>query len=82
MRNFKISIDLIDVFRELSQFKLREYPIPYLILFIEADNPDDACHELITRIISDILKRDSSINTRIFCRKIRKQIRFDKILSL
>jgi hypothetical protein len=82
MRNYKINIDLTDIFKDLQQYKLKEYPMPYITLFIEADNPDDACHELITRIISDILKRDKSINTRVFCRKIRRIIRFDKILSL
>ena len=82
MRNFKINIDLTDIFKDLQQYRLKEYPMPYLTLFIEADNPDDACHELISRIISDVLKRDNSINTRIFCRKLRKIIRFDKILSL
>lgn len=82
MRNYKINIDLTDIFRQLQEYKLKEYPMPYLTLFIEADNPDDACHELIQRIICDILKRDSSIDTRIFCRKTRKMIRFDRILSL
>jgi hypothetical protein len=82
MRNFKINIDLTDLFKELQQFRLREYSIPYLTLFIEADNPDDACYELTQRIITDILRQDNSIATRIFCKKIKTLIRFDKILSL
>jgi hypothetical protein len=82
MRNFKVNIDITDLFLDLKQFHLKEYPMPYLTLFIEADDPDDACYTLIQRLIKDILRRDTSISTRIFCRSIKKLIRFDKILSL
>lgn len=82
MRNFKINIDLTDIYIDLLPYKLKEYPMPYLTMFIEADDPDDACYELVNKIIDDILRRDGSIKTRIFCRKLKKLIRFDKILSL
>lgn len=82
MRNFKINIDLTDIFLHLLEYKLKEYPMPYLTLFIEAEDPDDACYELVKRIMNDILRKDNSIKTRIFCRKAKKLIRFDKIMSL
>lgn len=82
MRNFKINIDLTDLFSILQQYHLKEYPIPFLTLFIEADNPDDACYDLVQRIITDVLRKDNSIMTRIFCKKIKKLIRFDRILAL
>ena len=82
MRNFKLDIDITDLYLDLKEFHLKEYPIPYLTLFIEADDPDDACYTIIQRLIQDVLRRDTSIITRIFCRSIRKLIRFDKIQSL
>ena len=43
MRNFKISIDLSDVYIELQHLNLDQYTVPFMTTFVEADNPDDAC---------------------------------------
>lgn len=82
MKNFKVSIDLSNIFKDISQFKIREFDAPFLIIFIQASNPDEVCSELIYRIINEILKKDNSIKTRIICRCVRKNIRFDKIQPL
>lgn len=82
MQNFKFSIDLSDMQLDLKRFSLKEFSLPFTLIFIEEDNPDDACYELITRLIKIILSQDQSIPARILCRKIRKKIRIDKIQSL
>jgi hypothetical protein len=82
MRNFKLSIDLSDLQADLKKFTLREFSLPFSIIFIEENNPDDACYELLLRLMRLILSQDNSINTRIICRKIRKLMRIDKIQSL
>jgi hypothetical protein len=82
MRNFKVSIDLSDFQVDLKRFLLREFSLPFSLVFIEENNPDDACYELVTRLITLILSQDHSIATRILCRRIRKNIRIDKIQSL
>lgn len=82
MKNFKVSIDLSDIFKEISNFKLREFDAPFLIIFIQASDPDEVCCEITERIINQILKKDTSIKARIVCRYVRKNIRFDKIQPL
>lgn len=82
MRNFKISIDLVDVHIELKKFSLREYSLPYSLIFVEADDPDDACHLVLYRLIKLLMDQDSSIETRILCKKLKKYMRIDKIKSL
>jgi hypothetical protein len=82
MRNFKLSIDLSDLQSELKRFVLKEFSLPFSIIFIEEDNPDDACNELLLRLMRLIISQDNSISTRILCRKIRKFMRIDKIQSL
>lgn len=79
MQNFRLSIDLSDIYIELSKLDLREYNAPFLLKFIEADNPDDACYKIIQRIINEIMKTSISIKNRILCRKIKIFIRIDKI---
>jgi hypothetical protein len=82
MRNFKVSIDLSDLQTDLKRFVLREFSLPFSIIFIEEDNPDDACYALLTRLMKLILSQDHSIETRIICRKIRQKLRIDKIQAL
>ncbi len=82
MRSFKISIDLSDLQADLKKFNLKEFSLPFSLVFIEENNPDDACYQLLTRLIKLILSQDASIETRILCRKIKKHIRIDKIQSL
>ena len=67
------------MFDDIKQFNIREYYQPFVVTFIQAKNPDDACYKILVDIIRKIIKKDDSINTRIFCRSIRYNIRFDKI---
>lgn len=82
MQNFRLSIDLSDVYLELSKLDLREYNAPFLLKFIEADNPDDACYKITLRITQEIMKQNYSIKNRILCKMVRRFIRIDKIESL
>lgn len=82
MRNYKVSLDLSDVFLYIEKYNLREFDAPFLIIFIQASDPDEVCSELLERLLNQLLKKDSSIQTRILCREIRKKIRFDKIQPL
>ena len=82
MRNFKVTIDLSDCFSRLSEFELREFDAPFLIIFTQASDPDEVCYELIERIVNQILRKDSSIDARILCKEVKKLIRFHRIESL
>ena len=82
MKRYKVYVDITDIYRDLIKFKIREYSDPFLILFITANDPDDCLIQIIDNLINSILIRDSSIQTRIFCRLIKKYIRFDRIISL
>lgn len=82
MHNFKIYIDLLNLQKCLSKYTLREYSIPFSIYFIEAANPDDACYEIMKRLMKIVLKQDNTIEGRIVCRKIRRHMRIDKVISV
>ena len=72
MPNYRMSIDLLDLYLELDRYDLREYRLPFSLYIIEADNPDDACSILLNRIMLAIMRKEPSIETRILCRKIRR----------
>ena len=82
MANYRLSVDLSDLQRELNNYDLREYRLPFSLYILEAENPDDACSTIMTRLMTTLMKENSSIETRILCRQIRRFIRIDKIECL
>ena len=81
MKTYKVHIDISDIFNDIKQLNIRDYFQPFIVKFIQGKNPDDICHKVLVDIIRQILKKDHSINNRIFCRSIRFKIRFDKIYT-
>lgn len=82
MRNFRLSLDLSDVYIDLEFFDLSEYNKPFMFKFISAKDPDDACNLIIRFIIQEIMNKSSSLKARILCKKIRRLVRIDKVESL
>jgi hypothetical protein len=82
MQNYKLEVDLLDVINELSPLDLVGYRMPFLTVFVEADNPDDACHAFLRMMKSAILTKDSSMEMRILCRKMNNLVRVDKVYPL
>jgi len=82
MPNYRISIDLSDLYLELEPYCLREYGQPFSLYILEGDNPDDVCSSLMNRIQNELLKKDKTIKTRILCRKVRRLLRIDRIECL
>lgn len=82
MRNFKLTIDLSNFHPELRRFMLKEYNVPFTLIFIEADDPDGACNTTLNRLMKLLLDQDPSIETRILCQRIKREMRIDKIQAL
>jgi len=82
MPNYRLSIDLSDLYLEMEKYSLREYRLPFSLYILEAENPDDACAILLERVMTALLKVDSTMKTRILCRKVRRFMRIDKIECL
>jgi len=82
MRNFKVFIDICDIYLDLINLDTRKYTKPFMIIFIEADDPDGACYFAISRIMNEVLDSGKTIKNRILCRKIKRKIRIERIESL
>lgn len=82
MKNYKLMLDISNVYIHIKHLKLKEYSNPFPIVFILAQDPDGACKKAFDNLITIILSQDPSINMRIICRKIRKSSRVDKIYLL
>lgn len=82
MPNYRMTIDLLDLYIDLARYDLREYRLPFSLYILEADNPDDACSILLRRIMNAIMQKDPSMETRILCRKLRRFMRIDRVECL
>lgn len=82
MQNFKIYTNLSDIYLEVKVLDVKELREPFDIIFLESDNPDDACHEVVQRYIKAVMSNSQTIEDRIICEKIKKFLRIDRIEPL
>ena len=75
-------LDISNVFSRIKHLFLKSYNNPFPTVFVNAQNPDDACFEALNDLIKIIMKQNSSIEMRIACREIRRKSRIDKIYQL
>lgn len=84
MQNYRITIDLSDTYKELIPYSVHliGYTLPFSLVFIEANDYDDACFIVIDRLIKHIMKYSKSISNRLLCRKIKRLTRIDRVEKL
>lgn len=82
MINYRIMLDISNIFKDIKHLKLKKYDSPFPTIFVSASNPDDACYLVMLNLIEIILKQDSSAYMRLICKKIRKLSKIDKVYIL
>lgn len=70
MKIYKVELDLSLVISRLNKYKLQQYNSAHPTVFVQADNPDDACHLAYYQLAEIILKQDLSSETALFVREI------------
>jgi len=78
MRNYKVFMDLSLVMSRLRKYSLGEYNSTFPIVFVEARNPDDACHIAVKNLISKLISQDGSPEGAKLCTEIKRDIRVIK----
>jgi hypothetical protein len=63
MKIYKVFMDLSLVLHRFKKFNLFEYQHPFPTIFVEANNPDEACHLAYHGLAAIVLKQDSSPET-------------------
>mgnify|MGYP001453379501 FL=1 len=72
-------MDLSLVMSRLKRFNLGEYSNTYPTIFIEARDPDEACHLATYKLVEIILKQDHSPETSSLAKDILYDITIRKI---
>lgn len=82
MINFRIMLDISNIYVDIKHLKLKKYNSPFPTIFVSAKDPDDACYKVIQNLINLLMEQDNSIDMRIVCRKIKRESKIDKIYIL
>lgn len=72
-------MDLSLVMSRLKRFRLGEYNDPYATIFVDARDPDEACHLAYYRLVEVLLKQDTSKETSLLAKEILYDITITKI---
>lgn len=78
MRVYKVFMDLSLIMARLKKYTLAEYNTEYPIVFVEANDPDDACYKAKYNLIRKIMKQDSSPEAELLCSEIMHDMRVMK----
>ena len=65
MKIYKVTLDMTLVLSRLREFDLKEFNSLKPIVFIDADNPDDACFTSHYKLASVILAQDPNMATQM-----------------
>lgn len=79
MINFRITLDISNIYGEIKHLNLKKYNSPFPTVFITATDPDDACAVVFNTLIKIIMDQDPSIKMRIICKKLKRICKIDKM---
>lgn len=82
MKNYRIMLDISNIYQSIKHLKLRTYNSPFPVIFVSAQDPDEACRLSFDQLIKIIMDQEPSIKMRIICKTMKFVCRIDKIYCL
>ena len=79
MKIYKIYMDLSLIMSRLKRFNLGEYSSNFPTIFVDARDPDEACHLAYYKLVEILLKQDDSPETSALAKDILYDITVRKI---
>ena len=67
--------------QRLTEFNLGKYRDVNPIIFVEADDPDGACHGSVYGLYELMIKQNDSVETKLLFREIAHDIRVIKVFT-
>lgn len=72
---------MVLVLHRLKRFDIGKYGSKSPIIFVEASDPDGACHEAVQQLFDLMLIQDPSIETKLLFRDILNDIKITKVFN-
>ena len=72
---------MVLVLHRLKRFAISKYGSKSPIIFVEASDPDGACHEAVQQLFDIMLLQDPSIETKLLFKDILHDIKVTKVFN-
>ena len=79
MKLYKVKLCMTLIHQRLKGFELGKYNYNNPIIFVEADDPDAACHGSVYGLYELMIKQNDSVETKLLFRDIAHDIRVTKV---
>tara|TARA_Y100001938_G_scaffold141753_1_gene212014 strand:+ start:5427 stop:5678 length:252 start_codon:yes stop_codon:yes gene_type:complete len=79
MKIYKVYMDLSLITSSLKRFDLKEYSSNFPTIFVDAEDPDGACHSAYYGLVEIVLKQDSTKETSKLMKELLLDIRILKV---
>lgn len=79
MKIYVVEFDMTLVLPRMKRFNLGLFNYTFPIIFIDADNPDDACYLSYCKFSETILKQDESSETALFIKDVMNDMRIRRV---
>lgn len=80
MKIYKVTMDISLCISKFKKFNLAEFNNAFPVVFVEGEDPDEACHKIICNFYKNILKQDESKETATLLDSCRQDIRITKVI--
>jgi len=81
MKLYKVKLCMILILQRLKRFNLGKYSDINPIIFVEANDPDGACHGSVYGLYELMIKQDDSVETKLLFRDVAYDVRVIKVYT-
>lgn len=79
MKIYVLEFDMTIVLSRLKKFNLYEFNSASPHIFVEANDPDDACYQAYCKFSEILLKQDESMETAVLIKEVFHDMRILKV---
>ena len=79
MKVYKVELDMTYVLGRLKKFNLKQYNNQFPIIFVDANDPDEACYLAIYQLAAILIQQEPSYENAVFIKDVIYDINILKV---
>lgn len=79
MKVYKVELDMTYVLGRLKKFNLKQYNSQFPIIFVDANDPDEACYIAIYQLAAILIQQEPTYENAILIKDLIYDIRILKV---
>lgn len=79
MKVYKVELDMTYALGRLKKFNLKQYNTQFPIIFVEADDPDEACYIAVYQLALILIQQEPTHENAVFIKDLIYDIHILKV---